>query len=117
MKAQVNKELSSLQTQGFSVQNREISENKEHFILSFDEPEKISKFFTQKGAKVDAKEIEALKGLQVGVDVTYLADAYSAISLDMYPVTLPTVLTNSALSDEDKKIVAQLKKIMEKKYS
>ena len=115
MKAQVNKELSSLQTEGFSVQDREISEEKEYFILSFDEPEKISKFFTQKGAKVDAKEIEALKGLQVGVDVTYLADTYSAVSFDMYPVTLPTVLTNSALTDEDKKIVAQLKNMMEKK--
>ncbi|WP_309497355.1 hypothetical protein [Sulfurovum sp.] len=115
MKAQVNKELVSLQTQGFSVQNREISEEKEHFILSFDEPEKISQFFTSKGAKVDAQEIEALKGLQVGVDVAYLADAYSAVSFDMYPVTLPSVLTNSALSDEDQKIVEQLKKIMEKK--
>ena len=115
MKAQVNKELATLQTEGFSVQNREMSEKNEHFILSFDDPEKISKFFTQKGAKVDATEIEALKGLQIGVDVRYLADAYSAISLDMYPVTLPTVLTNSTLSDEDKKIVAQIKKIMEKK--
>jgi len=115
MKTQVNKELASLQTEGFSVQNREISEKKEYFILSFDEPEKISKFFTQKGAKVDTKEIEALKGLQVGVDVTYLADTYSAVSFDMYPVTLPTVLTNQALSDEDKKIVAQLKNMMEKK--
>ena len=115
MKAQVNKELATLQTEGFSVQNREISENKEYFILSFDDPEKISKFFTQKGAKVDATEIEALKGLQVGVDVSYQKDAYSAVSFDMYPVTLPSVLTNSALSEEDKKIVAQLKKIMEKK--
>ena len=41
MKAQMNKELATLQTEGFSVQNREISEKKEHFILSFDEPEKI----------------------------------------------------------------------------
>jgi len=115
MKTQVNKELASLQTEGFSVQNREISEKKEHFILSFDEPEKISKFFTKKGAKVDAKEIETLKGLQVGVDVAYLADAYSSVSFDMYPVTLPDVLTDATLSDEDKKIVAQLKKIIEKK--
>ncbi len=115
MKAQINKELASLQTEGFSVQNREISEKKEHFILSFNEPEKISKFFTQKGAKVDAKEIEALKGLQVGIDVAYLSDAYSSVSFDMYPVTLPDVLTNPALSEEDKKIVVQLKKILEKK--
>ena len=115
MKAQVNKELATLQTEGFSVQDREISKNKEYFILSFDDPEKISKFFTQKGAKVDATEIEALKGLKVGVDVSYQKDAYSAVSFDMYPVTLPTILANSALSEEDKKIVAQLKKIMEKK--
>ncbi len=115
MKTQMNNELVSLQSQGFSVQNREVFDRKEHFILSFDEPEKISKFFTQKGAKVDTKEIAALKGLQVGVDVTYLKDAYSAVSFDMYPVTLPTVLTSSTLNEKDQKIVVQLKEIMERK--
>ena len=115
MKAQLNKELSVLQTQGFSVQNREISEKKEHFILSFDEPKKISEFFTQKGVKVDVQEIEVLKGLKVGVDVNYLQNAYSSVSFDMYPVALPTAFTNATLGDEDKKIVAQLKTMMDKK--
>jgi hypothetical protein len=115
MKAQVDKELSSLQTEGFSVQNRKISEKKEYFVLSFDEPEKISNFLTQKGTKVNAQDIEALKGLQVGVDVSYLADAYSAMSFDMYPVTLPSILTNAALNDEDKKVLTQLEQMMEKK--
>lgn len=115
MKTQVNNELASLLTQGFSVQNREVSEKNEHFVLSFDNPEKIAIFLTQKGAAVNPKEIEALQGFQVGVDVSYLPDTYSAVSFDMYPVTLPTVLTHSGLNDEDKKVVQQLQKLMEKK--
>lgn len=115
MKAQVNQELASLQTQGFSVQNRNILEKQEHFILSFDEPKKIATFLTQKGTRVDAQEIEVLQGLKFGVDVKYLADAYSAVTFDIYPVALPTVFAHASLSQEDKKMIEQFKKLMEKK--
>lgn len=115
MKAQVNKELASLQTQGFTVQNRNISEKKEHFVISFDEPEKISAYFTQHGTPLSVEEAEVFKGLKIGVDLYYLANAYSGISFDLYPLSLPQSITSSAQSDEDKKLLTEVQHMLEKK--
>lgn len=115
MKAQVNSELTSLQTQGFSVQGREISEKKEHFVISFDEPEKIAAYFTQQGAQLTVEDAAVFKGLQIGVDLSYLADAYSGISFDLYPLSLPESITSSASTPDDKKILSQIEKMLEKK--
>ena len=115
IKAQVNAELSTIQTQGFSVQERKTGEETEHFVISFDEPKKIATFFTQNGAQLSPEDAEILKGLKIGVDLAYLPDTYSAVSLDMYPITLPTVITTSVQSEEDKKVLAQIEKMLEKK--
>ena len=115
VKSQVDTELASLQTQGFSVQGRELSETKEHFILTFDDPEKIAAFFTQHGAQLSVADAEVFKGLQIGVDISYLADAYSGISFDLYPVTLPTSITSSATTPEDKEILGQIEQMLAKK--
>ena len=115
IKAQVNSELTIIQTQGFSVQNREIGEKKEHFVLSFDEPEKIAVFFTKNGAKLSTDDAKALKGLKIGVDLNYLPDTYSAVAMDMYPMTLPTAITEAVQNEEDKKILLQIEKMLEKK--
>lgn len=115
MKAQVNSELTSLQTQGFSVQGREISEKKEHFVISFDEPEKIAAYFTQQGAQLTVEDAAVFKGLQIGVDLSYLADAYSGISFDLYPLSLSESITSSASTPDDKKILSQIEKMLEKK--
>lgn len=115
VKAQVDTELASLQTQGFSLQRREQSETKEHFILSFDDPEKIAAYFTQNGAQLSVADAEVFKGLQIGVDLSYLADAYSGISFDLYPVALPESITASATTPEDKEILDQIQQMLEKK--
>jgi len=115
MKLHLDTELASLQTQGFSVKGREISEKKEHFVIAFNEPKKIALFLSQKGSEVTQEELEALKGLEVGVDINYLADTYSAVSFDLYPITLPVGITASATSQEDKKILAQMKNLLKKK--
>jgi len=115
IKAQVDSELANIQTQGFSVQNRDLSEGKEHFVVSFDEPQKIAAFFTENGAQLSATDAEILKGLKVGVDLQYLPDAYSAVTVDMYPMTLPTVITTAVQSEEDKKVLAQIEKMLERK--
>jgi len=115
MKQQVNTQLTSIQKEGFSVQNREIKENEEHFVLSFDEPKKIAHFLTRQGVQLGVNDAELLKGLQVGVDVNYLSDAYSAVSFDMYPVTLPTLLIESSQGSEDKKVLDQIQKMLDKK--
>ena len=115
MKLQVNTELTSLQTEGFSVQNREIGEKKEHFIISFDEPEKIAAYFTQQGAQLSVEDAKVFKGLKIGVDLHYLADTYSGISFDLYPVTLPESISTSATTPEDKDILKQIEQMLEKK--
>ena len=115
IKAQVDSELANIQTQGFSVQGRELAEEKEHFVISFDEPQKIAAFFTKNGAQLSAADAEILKGLKVGVDLQYLPDAYSAVTIDMYPMALPTAIIEVVQSEEDKKILAQIEKMLEKK--
>jgi hypothetical protein len=115
MKKVINTELTSLQKEGFSIQNREIQKEKEHFILSFDDTHKIAQFFTRQGVHLNVNDAAFLKGFQLGVDVNYLADTYSAIAFDMYPVALPSALTSGTLNTEDKKILAQVEKMLEKR--
>ena len=115
MKEQVDADLANMQTQGFAVEGRELSEKKEHFVLSIEEPKKVATYLTSQGAQVSAEDIEALKGMKIGIDVAYLADAYSAASFDMYPVALPTALTNATMDADDKKALEQIKKMIKKK--
>lgn len=115
VKSQVDTELASLQTQGFSVQGRELSETKEHFILSFDDPQKIAAYFTQHGAQLNVTDTEVFKGLQIGVDLSYMADAYSGLSFDLYPVALPGSITASATTPQDKEILSQIQQMLTKK--
>jgi hypothetical protein len=115
MKEQVNAEIATLQTQGFGVEGREVSEKNEHFVISLDEPQKVASYLTAEGAQVSVQDIAALKGFKIGIDVTYLADAYSAASFDMYPVALPTALTTANMDEDEKKALAQIEKMIEKK--
>lgn len=115
IKAQVNKELASLQTQGFSVQAREVAEKKEHFVISFDEPDKIAAYFSKHNTQLSPEDAEVFKGLKIGVDLNYLADAYSGISIDLYLLSLPESITSSVNTTEDKKILAQIQQMLDKK--
>lgn len=114
MKKQVNGELITLKQNGFGINSREIQEAEEHFVLSFDEPVKISDYFTSRGLQVTQEDIQTFKGLKVGVDATYLKDSYSALSLDIYPVELPeSILKETA--EEDKAALERIKKMMKNK--
>lgn len=115
MKEQVNTELAALQTQGFSIQERKSSEKKEHFVIAFDNPEKIAAYFTKHGAQLSAEDAKMFKGLRIGVDLSYLSDAYSGISFDLYPLALPNSITSSANTPNDKKILTQMELMLEKK--
>ena len=115
MKEQVDAEIATLQTQGFSVEGREVSEKSEHFIISLDEPKKVATYLTAQGAQISAHDVEVLKGFKIGIDVTYLSDAYSAASFDMYPVALPTSLTSATMDDDEKKALHQIENMIEKK--
>jgi hypothetical protein len=113
IKVQLHKELTALKTQGFTIQEKDSKKKEEHFTLTFDDPKKISLFFTSQGVKITVSDAQMLKGLKLGVDVAYLSDAYSAVSFDIYPVTLPTVFTSK--NTKDKKVLDQVQKMLDKK--
>ena len=116
MKIRVNTELNMIEQNGFTVDEREVKPKNEHFILTFDDPEKIVKFFKQQGTEVALEDAEALKGLQIGVDLQYLNDTYSALSVDMYPLNLPSSITNAQDIDaSDKALIKQLNDMLSRK--
>jgi len=115
LKEQVDAQMATLQNKGFVVTAKEVDTKKEHFVITMDEPEKIAAFLTAKGMQTTAKDLESLKGLKIGVDAAYLADAYSAASFDIYPLALPTSLSLSSVSENDKKVLQQIEKMIEKK--
>lgn len=115
IKSQVNSELATLEQNGFAIQDREIKESEEHFVIAFDDPKKIIDFFAAQGAEMSMEDASALKGMKIGVDAKYLNDAYSALSLDIYPLNLPTGITTLEMDKDDKLVIEQLNKILEKK--
>jgi len=115
MKEQVDTQMATLQNKGFTVTAQEVDTKKEHFVITMNEPEKIAAFLTAKGMQTTAKDLESLKGLKIGVDVAYLPDAYSAASFDIYPLSLPTSLSLSSVSGNEKKVLEQLHNMIEKK--
>ena len=112
LQQQLDTELSKLQLQGFSVSDREVKDNKEHFIISLDEPKMAAAFFTQQGMQFSTEETQELKGFKLGVEVAYLRDA---VALELYPAALPTHLKTSLAKENDKQILAQIEKMIERK--
>ncbi len=114
IKSQVNKELTTLQQNGFGVKERKIKENEEHFVLSFDDTSKITTYLSAQGAQITQEDIVLFQGLKIAVDAKYLNDTYSALSLDIYPVALPESMMEE-LKTEDKAALARIQKMMAKK--
>ncbi len=116
MKIRVNTELSKLQQQGFGVKERMVKEKNEHFVLSVEDPKKVAAFYQTQGTELEVKDAEALKGLKIGVDLTYLNDSYSALSADLYPLSLPDTLSKAKeLTEEDKALIDQLNEMLRRK--
>ena len=108
----VNLQLTDMQTNGFTVSDRKIKQETEHFVIQIIDPKKASLFLTQKGIQLTVEEAKELIGMQIGTDVTYLKDM---IALELYPLTLPTYLTTAFTSENDQKVLAQLKDMIKKK--
>ena len=116
MKAQVNTEINRVAKNGFSIQNREIKPKEEHMELNFNDPKKIVTFFKTQGSEVTLEDAKALKGLKIGLDIKYLNDSYSAVSVDAYPLNLPSSLTKvENMSENDKKFIQQLNAMLKRK--
>jgi len=106
----LNHELNTLQQNGFSVKERKSKPNEDHFVISFDNPDKITQYLNTQGADMTLEDAKALQGLQVGVDAKYLADSYSSLSLDLYPVALP-----KRMLEEDKRSLQYIEGMLEKR--
>ncbi len=115
LKHQLDTELSTMQQNGFVIETRNSIPQKEHFVIDFDDPKKMVAYFKRIGSKATVQDIEALKGLKMGVDITYQPDLYSALSIDLYPLTLPDSVHNAAEDDEEKKVLAQIEKMLAQK--
>lgn len=114
LQKEVHHELVVLQQSGFGVKNEETGKSREHFTISFDEPEKITKYFISKGSLVSKEDMQHLKGMEIGIDAEYLKDSYSALSFDIYPVKLPESVLRST-NEEDKTMIAHLDRLMNEK--
>ncbi len=112
LKKQVNHELTTLQQNGFGIENREVKKTQEHFILDFSEPEKIASYLKKQGVQIKAKELASLKGMKFAVDAKYLNDTYSALSVEITPKALPNEAV-AALQKKDPKLLAHIKKLIE----
>ena len=112
LQQELSTQLTELESKGFKISEREIKEREEHFVISLDDPKKASAFLTQQGMELSVQEAEELKGIKLGVDVEYLSHA---VALELYPVALPTQLSTSVTDENDKKILAQIEKMLEKK--
>lgn len=108
----VNLQLTDIQKNGFTVSDRKIKKDTEHFVIQINDPQKAALFLTQKGIQVTVEEAKELTGVQIGTDVTYLKDM---ITLEVYPLTLPTYLNTAFTAENDKKVLAQLKDMIKKK--
>ncbi len=111
LKSRVNTELETLQKNGFEIQDRKIETEKEHFVLHYSDPIKISHYLKSKNVDLSLEDAQAFKGLKVGVDLAYLDGAYSAVSADLYPVALPPSVLQEA-DEEERKV---MEKIIEEK--
>ena len=108
----VDIQLTEMQTNGFTVSDRELKKETEHFVIQINDPKKAALFLTEKGIQTSVEEAKELKGVQLGTDVTYLKDM---IALELYPLTLPTYLKTAFTTENDKKIIAQIEDMIKKK--
>jgi len=108
----VNVQLTEMQTNGFTVSNRSVKKDTEYFVIQINDPKKAALFLTEKGMQVTVEEAKELTGIQIATDVSYLKDT---ITLELYPLTLPTYLTAAFTTENDKKVLAQLEDMIKKK--
>lgn len=115
LKEKVNRELQTLQSQGFAIEDREISKNGEHFTIVVKESEKIARYLNREGVAITNEESASLQGLKIGVDLLYLKDSNTTLTFDLYPTTLPDAVTKGEMSSEEKEILSKFDALLRAK--
>jgi len=107
LKSRVDTQLQILQANGFSIEDRTIEKKKEHFIIVYRDPKKIAHFLKSRNMALSSEDAALLEGLKVGVDLAYLQGTYSALSADLYPVSLPPALLQGSDGTNLEKLVKE----------
>ena len=107
LKVSVDRELKTLQKSGFTIEDRNISKDSEHFIIHYADGKKIAKYLNRKNTVICVEDSRELEGMSLSIDVHYLDGLYSAISVDIYPISLADDLIQS-LSVADKKAIDKI---------
>ncbi len=84
---EINTQLAALQTHGFVIEERKQDATGEHFIISLADMHKFAKLIPEYEAVLLVEDKSALKEFKLGVDLT---SSGSEVSVDIYPVSLPT---------------------------
>lgn len=108
----VNVQLTQMQTNGFIISNRELKKETEHFVIQINDPKKAALFLSGKGIQTSLEEAKELTGMHLGTDVTYVKDM---ITLELYPLTLPTYIKAAFTTENDLKVLAQLEELIKNK--
>jgi len=108
----VNVQLTEMQTNGFTVSDRELKKDSEYFVIQINDPKKAALFLTEKGIQTSIEDAKELTGIQLGTDVTYLKDM---ITLELSPLTLPTYLKTAFTTENDQKVLTQLEDMIKNK--
>jgi len=116
IRSEVNKNLVELKQYGFGVKEQNLSTNKQHIVLTIEDSSKVSGYLNkQSSAKVLTSDIELIKGMQIAVDIEYMPSAKDAISMDIYPVKLPTLFYQDITTDKEKALLKELEKMLDEK--
>lgn len=112
LKQKLYAQLTEVRANGFTLSNRKKETEKEHFLIRLDDPAKASAYLAEKGIRITAEEAAELKGVTLGVDLTYLG---GSIALDLYPVTLPAALHTALAQENGKELLAQFEGMLKEK--
>ena len=112
LQEKVTLQLTQMKANGFTISDRVMQKEKEHFFITIVEPEQASTYLTQRGLRITPEEAKELKDLPFSVDLLYLDDIFS---LDIYPVELPPYLKNTIAKDNEANILAQLEELIKRK--
>jgi len=107
LKAVVDREIQTLQKSGFTIEDRNISKSSEHFTIHYANSKKIAEYLEGKNIEMSADDSREFEGMKIGTDIHYLDGLYSAISVDLYPISLPDELVKK-LSVADKKMIDKI---------
>ena len=114
IKKEVNREITKLQSAGFTIEKQELQDNKEHLVLDFNNTEEIAKYLQTIDKDISKEDVAFLKGLKLGLDIEYNPNLENAVACDIYPVRLPDIMYVD-LEGKGNDVIKSIEDMMNKK--